>query len=105
MTDEPENQPRFVIHADNRATIERGGAQYELTGAFARVIIASWRHCAGHPDTGPADAALYLWGVINGMQYQQQMEAERLIEECRRNRAQAAEYVSGMRKRYGFDAA
>jgi hypothetical protein len=105
MTDEPESQPRFVVHADDRATVERGGAKYELSGAFARVIIASWRHCAEHPSTGPTDAALYLWGVINGMQYQQMREAEKLIEESRRNRALAAETVSAMRRKYGFDAA
>jgi hypothetical protein len=86
MADEPaDKQPALMIHADDWATIARGTAKYEIRGDFARSIIASWRHCAGHAGTGQVDAQLYLWGVIDGMLYQFGQSARRVIAEARQH--------------------
>jgi hypothetical protein len=62
-------QPVLEITADDAAAIVRGPHRYEMRGPDAAAVIRAYRHLATHQGTGAVDAALYLWGVIDGLRY------------------------------------
>jgi len=67
--------------SDNRAVIIKGSARFVLEGKAAADIIAGYRHCLTHEGRGEVDAALYLWGVIGGMAYQNAVYLNRTLAE------------------------
>jgi hypothetical protein len=82
--------PRFVIHADDHASIVQGRVRYEIQGAQAAEIIAAYRHYQSHPDTGETEAQLYLWGVIDSIRYEVMSDARRRLDDVRKRRLDRA---------------
>lgn len=74
------------IISDTEAYAVRGEARLLITGGNARYIIAVYRHCLAHEGTGATDAALFLWGVIAGMEHQTLQHAQGTIESLRLRR-------------------
>jgi hypothetical protein len=74
------DQPTLEIISDTEADIVKGDARWKLKGGMARRIIIAYRHCLGHPNTGPTDAALYLWGLADGLHHAALVSAEDTID-------------------------
>lgn len=72
-------QPTLKIISDTEADIIKGDARLKIRGGAAARIIAAYRHCLTHKDSGKADAALYLWGLLDGMHHSALTQAEEII--------------------------
>lgn len=83
------DQPTLEIASDTEAEVVRGSARLKLTGGNARYIIGVYRHCLAHKGTGATDAALFLWGVIAGMEHQGLIHAHNTLEALSRRRFDA----------------
>lgn len=77
------SNPRLEIVGDDSAVIVQGDTRFELKGPGARAIVSAYRHCLSHDGTGQADAALYLWGLIDGLRYDVFNRADELAERTR----------------------
>lgn len=71
---------------DDRAIIIKGSARFVLEGGLAPEIIAGYRHCLAHENTGRTDAALFLWGVITGLGHANAASLERTLAEIEKRR-------------------
>jgi hypothetical protein len=80
------DQPTLRPISDKLAFIVKGAAAWKLEGGIVKEIIWSWRHLKDHPGTGDADAAHYLWGLIQGLQHAQAIEAQKTLDEISRRR-------------------
>lgn len=84
--------PTLEIISDTEADIVKGDARWKLKGGLARRIIIAYRHCLSHPDTGPADAVLYLWGLTDGLHHAAQVQAEDTLERLNSRRLDAPDF-------------
>lgn len=75
--------PTLDILGDAEADIVKGEARWKLKGGSAASIIWAYRHCLGHPGTGERDAALYLWGLTDGLRHAALVRAEETLERAR----------------------
>jgi len=80
------NNPVLEITADDAATIVKDGQRLEISGPVAAVIITAYRHVLTHKDTGHTDAALYLWGALDGMRYSLVEDAKRTLRDIEERR-------------------
>jgi hypothetical protein len=79
--------PTLEVHTSDEADIVNGDSRFKLSGPRAAGIIAIYQHCRDHADTGPADAALFLWGVIEGLHYSWLAETENMLKIARQRTA------------------
>jgi hypothetical protein len=79
-------RPTLEIVSDELAVIRKGTHSYELRGGIATHIIANYRHCLTHEDRGEQDAALFLWGLVNGLEHAHVTTLEREVEAIRTRR-------------------
>jgi hypothetical protein len=73
-------QTHLDIFSDTEAFIYNRGKRWKLEGGLAANIIANYRHCLTHAETGETDAALYLWGLIDGLHHSAFIHAQETIE-------------------------
>lgn len=78
--------PELEIISDTEAAIVRGEARMPLSGGTAASIIAIWRHCRAHERTGETDAALFLWGLLSGLEHAAALELERISDRLEQRR-------------------
>jgi hypothetical protein len=72
--------PTLEIISDSEADIVRGASRYKLIGGRAAQIIWAYRHCLEHPGTGEQDAALFLWGLGEGISHGALVVAENVLK-------------------------
>jgi hypothetical protein len=92
MPEETPANPALEIISDEEADIVKGAHRWKIQGGLARRIVSAYRHCLGHPDTGPADAALYLWGLTDGLHHAALVQAEDILERSRERRLDAPHF-------------
>lgn len=81
--------PTLEIISDTEADIVKGAARYKLIGGLAPAIIDNYRHCLSHAETGQTDAAMYLWGLTNGLHHAWAIQLEQAIERAASHRLNA----------------
>jgi hypothetical protein len=82
----PDINPTLEIFSAQEADIVKGDTRWKLKGGRAAAIIWAYRHCLEHPDTGERDAALYLWGLTNGLHHAAVVQAEETLERLQNRR-------------------
>jgi hypothetical protein len=85
------NVSSLDILSDTEADIVTNDKRFRLSGDSARAIIGIYRHCRDDPRHGPTDAALFLWGVVEGMAYWQAKELDALVTNIRARRERGPE--------------